>query len=624
MFARVAVARPLTGTLTYSVPSWLLDQLKMGHVVLVPLRGAAETGYVVSLFPEADLQKGKIKQISRLLDPLPAFDQHQLEFFEWIARYYLSPLGMVIQTALPSTIRAKVLQVLRATDEGVTAITDGEVSGSAAQVLREVISRPDLTVRGLVRRLDDELEAKVTRSAVDALLRRGLVGWNEREVGEMRGRVRTVTLKMPVHEALERLPRAGRRMRAIIDVLAGATGPLDQKALLQQQGSAARSALKRLEEADVVCFAERERRDELQEAPPVFAEVPRQLNKHQQVAFEALIADDAARPFLLFGVTGSGKTEVFLRVAQTTLARGRQVLVLVPEIGLTPQLVGRFRARLGSQVAVLHSGLTGAERLSEWRRIRAGDATVAIGARSALFAPFSDLGLIVVDEEHDDSYKQDEGVKYNARDLAVVLGKMRVCPVVLASATPALETWHNASNGRYALLRLPYRATPRSVPVVELIDLTAEERDSGESTIFASAVIGALGDTFSRGGKAIVLYNRRGYATTVQCTSCGGTYECPNCGITMTLHRRAWVVSCHYCGLKRRYSEACPTCETQTFEELGKGTERIEEELSRLFPEIPLARMDRDTTEVRGAHQTILHGFREGRTRLLVGTQIVA
>jgi len=287
--------------------------------------------------------------------------------------------------------------------------------------------------------------------------------------------------------------------------------------------------------------------------------------------------------------------------------------------------VGRFRARFGDGVAVLHSGLTGSERVAQWRRIRAGEAPIAVGARSALFAPFDDLGLVVVDEEHDDSYKQDEGVRYNARDLAVVLGRRHHCPVVLASATPSLESWYNAHTERYTLLRLPHRATPRPVPEIELVDLTGVPAPEGENRpVFAPEVVQTLRETFDAGGQAIVLYNRRGYATLVQCTSCGGTYECPNCGITMTLHLSARVISCHYCGLKRPYRRECPACGEASLEELGKGTERIEEELERLFPDIPRARMDADTTATRGAHHRILSAFREGETRLLVGTQIVA
>lgn len=621
-YAQVAVARPLAGPLTYSVPAWL-PELGVGHVVLVPLgRQGAETGYVVGLTDDPGVAPEKIKPITRLLDPLPAFDEEQLAFFRWVADYYLAPLGMVVHTALPSQIKARVLRVLVPTDAGIEALTKREAEGELAQVLREVVSRPRISRKGLVRRLQDELEPKATERHVEALVRRGWLEWSEREVGEARGRVRTAELLCTVDELPSRVKRLGSRMSAVARTLAGVAGPVDVADLVTEHGPSAREALKRLEEAGVVRSGEREQLDVFLDAPPLGPSEPPPLNEDQRRALEAITRPDARGPHLLFGVTGSGKTEVFLGAARSVLERGRQVLVLVPEIGLTPQLVGRFRARFGDDVAVLHSGLTGSQRLAQWRRIRAGRARVAIGARSALFAPFRDLGLVVVDEEHDDSYKQDEGVAYSARDLAVVLGARHGCPVVLASATPSLESWYNAQNGRYVLLRLPRRATPRPVPQVELVDLS--ELDIDPKPLLHPHVEAELRATFDRGGQAIVLYNRRGYATMVQCTSCGSTYECPNCGITLTLHRRASRLACHYCGLKLAYRDDCPACGAATLDEAGKGTERVEETLRELFPDVPQARMDADTTSVRGAHHRILEEFRAGRTRLLTGTQIVA
>ena len=594
-----------------------------GHVVLVPLGRGAETGYVLERVGDpGDVPVSKIRPISRLLDPIPAFDARQLAFFRWIAGYYLAPLGMVIQTALPSAVRAKVIRGVAATEAGVDALATRTAEGTAAQVLREIVARSGLTKRGMTRRLSEELDKSVVEHALKQLERSGWITWSERETRELRGRVRTVT--MLAREPLSLVPRAGLRMRAVIEQLAAAFGPLDVAVVLAEHGSSGRDALRRLEQAGVVAFGERERRDPL-DAPPLGAAEPPVLNSHQRTALTALTADNVTGTWLLFGVTGSGKTEVFLGAARHVVDAGKQVLVMVPEIGLTPQLVGRFRARFGDAVAVLHSGLSGGERLAQWRRIRAGEATIAVGARSALFAPFRSLGLIVVDEEHDDSYKQDEGVAYSSRDLAVVLGSRSDCPVILASATPSLESWKNALDSRYGLLRLPVRATPRPVPQVELVDLTEVEVPTGvERPLLAPQVESALHETFASGGQAIVLYNRRGFATMVQCTSCGGTYECPSCGITMTLHQRARSVRCHYCAFRRDYDGICPACKASSLEELGKGTERIEATMAGLFPGVAIARMDADTTSARGAHARLLDAFRRGETQLLVGTQIVA
>ena len=628
MYAQIAVARPFPEPLTYAVPDVLRGRLRRGHVVLVPLGKLAETGYVLEvtdgLPPGVNFDPKKIKPIQRLVDPKPAFDDTQLGFFQWIAGYYVSPLGMVIHTALPSRMRAKVVRGVEASQKGIQALTARAVADAQAQVLREIVSRPGLTRRGLVRRLGDELDKKEVERALDGLDRAELLEWSEREIGETRARVKTAQLTQPLSEILAATPRLGSTQRAVLGALDEAGGPLDVADLTKRFGSHASKAVSRLADLGHVAVDERERRDPLAEAVAMGSPTPPELNAHQVAALEAITtAEDGA--FLLFGVTGAGKTEVFLGAAREALERGRQVLVLVPEIGLTPQLVGRFKARFGESVAVLHSGLTANQRLGEWRRIRAGEAPVAVGARSALFAPFRDLGLIVVDEEHDDSYKQDDGVPYSARDLAVVLGRRARCPVVLATATPSLESWQNSETGRYTRIELPVRATPRPVPKVEIVDMREMTWPEGEPRpLFAPEVVHALQQTFDNGGKAIVLYNRRGYATMVQCTNCGGTWECPNCGISMTLHKKIGRMSCHYCGLSLRYDDACPVCHHEAQEELGKGTEQVEEALQKLFPRIPIARMDADTTSGRGAHHRILERFRTGDTKMLVGTQIVA
>jgi len=615
IYVDVVLPRPLSGPLTYAVPA-SLPPVQLGHVVLVPLGRQLETAYVLGDNPAPAFALDKIKPIQRLLDPVPAFDEEQLAFFRWAADYYLAPLGMVIHTALPSGIRAKTLRTVVPTDEGALALTRGDtIEGVDLQVLREIISRPGLTRRGVQRRLRDEIDADEVRKAIDRLVRRGAARWEEREVGETQAQIRTVALAPDAPAA----GSLGSRMAAVLEALRGADGPVDLEELLAEQGSAARGAIQRLEQRGLVVTGSRERRDVLLDAPAMGPREPPPLNDDQQRALEAIVAPDV-QTVLLFGVTGSGKTEVFLGAARQVLDRGDQVLVLVPEIGLTPQLVGRFRARFGDRIAVLHSGLTGAARLAQWRRIRAGEVDVAIGARSALFAPFRSLGLVVVDEEHDNSYKQDEGVSYNARDLAVVLGLRKGCPVVLASATPSLESWQNAQRGRYALVRLPRRATPRPVPRVQVVDLSPLDG----SPLLAPIVEEALDDTFASGAQAIILYNRRGYATLVSCGACGAAYECPNCRISMTLHKGERRMVCHYCGLKLAYTRSCPVCQAPELQESGKGTERIEETLQARFPSVAIGRMDADTTRERGAHHRILSEFRAGRTQLLVGTQIVA
>ena len=356
MYAQVAVARPIRGALTYAIPASLIGVVQLGHVVLVPLgRRGAETGYVLSIEEETSVDPKRVKAIRRILDPVPVFDARQLTFFRWVADYYLASLGMVIQTAVPSQIRARVLTVLDPTEAGIEALTAHELEGAEAQVLREVIARPSLTRRGLARKLSGELDGDEVKRATDRLLRAKLLVLGERELKETRGRVRTAELLVDRTKLLELAPRAGRRMRAIVETLAAAGGTRDVPAITAEQGGSSSSALQRLAELGVIRLAEREVRDDLVDAPALGAVEPPKLNAAQRAAVEAIGAPDARDAFLLFGVTGSGKTEVFLGAARQVLDRGRQVLVLVPEIGLTPQLVGRFKARFGDSVAVLHS-----------------------------------------------------------------------------------------------------------------------------------------------------------------------------------------------------------------------------------------------------------------------------
>ena len=590
--------------------------LQLGHVVQVPFGRQKLTGYVIRQTDKSDFKN--TKAVLRLLDPIPVFDSSQLPFFEWIARYYLAGLGEVISTALPSRMKARVRKVHIPTDEGIEALATGDLEpeDAATLVLREVIARPGRTRRGIERSLTDEAEPNEVGRALDHLTKHHWVAVEEREQGTRAGRITTVKLLIEP----DSIPMdGGIRMRGVLARLAESSGQLDMSTLIQLEGAGARDAVRRLENKGLVAVKDREDRGAAFSAELTDSGKPKTLNAQQQEALDAILSADKGT-FLLHGVTGSGKTEVYLQASDKIRQRDKQILVLVPEIALTPQLVGRFRARFGDEIAVLHSGLSPADRLREWRRIRAGEAHIAIGARSALFAPFTGLGLIVVDEEHDGSYKQDDGVRYNARDLAVVRGAMAQCPVVLGSATPSVETWQNAQEGRYRRLNLPERATSGTLPTVELLDMRG--RPPGQP--LTPELVKMLQDTVAAGEQAIVLYNRRGYAPVVECTGCGATYSCPSCGVgSMVLHQRQGRLRCHYCGFRRDYDRNCPSCGTQ-MSELGYGTERIEEALRDALPGTKIARMDADTTKGRGAHQRILSAFRDGESQVLVGTQLVA
>jgi primosomal protein N' (replication factor Y) len=596
VYVRVAVPLPMFGAFTYSSRT----PLPIGTEVVVPFGPRRINGWVVENLDTPDV-KG-IKPIESALDR-QAFDADQLAFYRWIADYYLAPLGEVIATATPSGVAIRTRHTYQPTPDGIEAIATGAPEGTPAAVLREVVARPGLTKSSLERRLHGEVldVAKSLRAAMDA----GWVVAVDVVVEGVQDNEDWITLVGDV----DKIPPNATKSRAVADALAAGPRPLselDSPAVL------------RMEKTGMVRREVRARRDPF--VPDVPPSPPPVLNAEQTIAVDAVAGKGT---WLLHGVTGAGKTEVYLALASRAVAAGKQVLVLVPEIALTPQLVARFAERFPGRVAALHSALTGADRLRAWRRIDAGEADVAVGARSAIFAPIPRLGLVVVDEENDDSYKQDEGVRYNARDLAIVRGRSAGCPVVLGSATPSLETWEHARTGRYTLLTIRNRATPRPVPTLQIIDMREEVKVDGAVPLLSAPVHEALTTALAAGGKGILLYNRRGYASFVECPGCGQAYDCPSCGIAMVYHQAVQRLDCHYCGFHRAFKPDCPKCGT-LLAVLGRGTERVEEIVAEAFPGVPIGRMDADTTTGRGSHARILDDFREGRTRLLVGTQIVA
>ncbi|MEC7986055.1 MAG: primosomal protein N' [Myxococcota bacterium] len=610
-FAEIAVALPVDGLYTYKIPSNL--SIEIGHTVMVPFGRQKVTGYVVGLLNETELTR--VKNISRLLDPVPAFDQSILPFFKWIAKYYLSGLGEVISTALPKDYKIKSIRIYVPTETGIDALANQDITVPAqATLLREMIARSGRTEKSFVKFFHEELEPNVVRKALGSLVRSGWARIEEKEHGGVKGHVKTVELAMPK----EKVSLRGARMQAAFNQLIDAGGMMDVADLQAIEGPTIVSALKRLEKKGIVRFGKREDRSKAQ-----VDTLPASGEKHPPNDQQARALEDIChkppQTHLLHGVTGAGKTEVYLQAAEHFKKQKKQTLILVPEIALTPLLIGRVKARFGSSVAALHSGLRQSERLREWRRIRAGEVDVAVGARSALFAPFQNLGLIVVDEEHDDSYKQGDGVRYHARDLAVVRGAFEKCPVVLGSATPSIESWNNANEEKYNLIRINKRATPKPVPEINLIDM----RGRPPIQIISPELQTALHECFESGGKAIVLFNRRGYAPTVECPGCGGNYKCPSCQISLVYHRKSHKLSCHYCHFHRNFQQNCPQCGTP-FDVMGFGTERVEEELTSIFPERNILRMDADTVATKGAHHRILDQFRSPDSHLLIGTQLVA
>jgi primosomal protein N' (replication factor Y) len=385
--------------------------------------------------------------------------------------------------------------------------------------------------------------------------------------------------------------------------------------------------LRKLAEAGVIALAARAMRRNPMANRAVLPTRPLPLMPEQAAALAQLkdLCEAAEpRPLLLLGVTNSGKTEVYLQGIAHVLAQGRGAIVLVPEIALTPQTVQRFAGRFGPQVAVLHSALSDGERYDEWHRIRSGEARVVVGPRSAVFAPVVRLGLIVVDEEHEPSYKQDESPRYNARDVAVMRGRLERCAVLLGSATPAMETWHNAQRGKYHLARMACRVDNRPRPAVRIVDMRIEMSRAGHVQVFSRSLLEAIGNRLSQGEQVILFLNRRGYATSLQCPRCGYVAKCEACDVAFTYHQADTCLRCHTCGDFRQVPPVCPGCQDPAFKYVGFGTQRVELILNRCFPQARVARMDADVTARRHSHDEILDTFRSGRADILLGTQMIA
>ncbi len=444
-----------------------------------------------------------------------------------------------------------------------------------------------------------------------------------------RRKVRYVGIEPDVDlgEILPRLEkRRAAKQAAVLRLLVRVPGEIRWERLRRETG-AGPEVLRRLEQKKWVRVSER-----IEDRDPFAGDVilptrPLEPSPEQRRAIQAVCAAmDAAEPrvFLLHGITGSGKTEVYLQAIAAGLERGRGAIVLVPEISLTPQTAERFRARFGDRVSVLHSGLSDGERFDEWTRIHSGRSRVVVGARSALFAPVQNLALIVVDEEHETTYKQDEAPRYNARDTAVMRGRMENAVVLLGSATPSLESWWNCRNGKYTLLQLPRRVDDRRLPAMELVDMRAEAALQGGARVFSRRLVDLVRGTLARREQAILFLNRRGYATQMICTKCGYVAECPDCSIAYTYHRRAQQLVCHFCGRVMTAPFICPQCRDPEIRYTGLGTEKVEAIARSLFPKANIVRMDSDTMTRRNAYKKTLFAFRAGRIDMLIGTQMIA
>jgi primosomal protein N' (replication factor Y) len=609
-FAEIAVPVAVYGTFTYSIPDHLADEVTLGSRVEVQIGAKITTGFVVGLPDAPPPDATKIKAVRRALDEdVPPLIPDVIQLCRWAAEYYIAPLGEVLRVALPANMGA------RSRREVVLLNGDVQVSDDDRKLTDELRKRPML-LSTLVGDLG------VPRSAIERLRAAGVVEVRE-HLQDAKGVrydrfvvLETAGTDLPAKQA------------AAVDLLQARNGETSVRALEIAGISAA--VLGALVKKGIVRIDRRPRRHTLDAFLSAYDGVPAPELRYSEQQSSAIATIRGAlgsfAPFLLEGVTGSGKTEVYVEVMREVVRRGEQALLLVPEISLTPVFAARLRDRFGDRIAILHSNLSASERYDQWWRTRRGDVDVAIGPRSALFTPFERLGIIVVDEEGDGAYKQEDVPRYNARDLAVVRAQMRNIPVVLGSATPSLESRENAARGKYTLVRMQQRVEERPLPEVEVIDLRKEraEKEDRGMVIFSAPMKEALRQTFAAGEQAIILINRRGYAPYLLCRECGHEFRCRDCSVTLTVHRKAGLLMCHYCGLRRPMPSRCSLCNGEVLQPIGFGTEKVAERFARDFPDIAMEVLDRDSTRKKGELVRILDRFRNQTTQALVGTQMLS
>ncbi|HZG54969.1 primosomal protein N' [Paenibacillus sp.] len=630
MIAKVIVDSPARETdrpFDYAVPDKLAPLVRPGVRVGVPFGPRVLQGFVLGVAASSEMAPSKLKPLKSVLDAAPVVTEELLELAGWLSRKYVCPQYTALAALLPSALKTKTEKIYAATPAAAAAADERGLPEGLRELVAYVSKRGRVPEKTLLAAFADR---------ADALAEAIRLGWIEesRHVKDRLG-AKTQLCAAPaapavrLREAADALRRRAPKQAELLERLAAVAdgeGEAPSLAELARDAGIGPSAVKALEAKGLVAVETREVGRDPYADRRFAASRPLPLTETQAAALEPIRRAIEARtyePFLLHGVTGSGKTEVYLQAMQACLEAGREAILLVPEISLTPQTVNAFKGRFGDQVAVMHSRLSAGERYDEWRKIAGRRVKIAIGARSAIFAPFSDIGLIIMDEEHESSYKQEESPKYHARDVALERGARHGAAVVLGSATPSLETYLDAHRGVYTLLEMPERVEGRPLPSVAVVDMRQELRD-GNRSMFSARLREALAERLERGEQSVLLLNRRGYSTFVMCRSCGYAAQCPHCDITLTYHRAGKHSRCHYCGYTERETTNCPSCESEHIRHFGAGTQRVEEELAKLFPGIRTIRMDVDTTSHKGAHEQLLAEFRERKADVLLGTQMVA
>ncbi|TGB04893.1 primosomal protein N' [Halobacillus salinus] len=612
-FARVIVDVPSKNTnrpFDYKIPEKFESVVQPGVRVIVPFGPRKIMGYVVALTNESDFDK--VKNLSEVLDVTPALTEELLHLGKWLSKQTLSYYVSCLQVMLPQVMKAKYRKELwklteSPLDSELDRVFDGravldyeefDASGVSYHTLRKHIDDGEVDVHYEVKSRETKRTTRMVQPALDEM---ELLGF------------------------LEDLSKQAKKQKAIVEYFTEHREPISKKQLLQTLSTTSASLKPLIKDGVLKEFDQEVFRDPYQDRE-FERTTPFELTEEQAEAIGPILKTidrEQHDTFLLHGVTGSGKTEVYLQSIQKVMDKGEEAIMLVPEIALTPQMVERFKGRFGSKVAVLHSALSAGEKYDEWRKIQRKEVQVVVGARSAIFAPFSNIGLIIIDEEHETSYKQEDRTRYHARDVAIERAKRHHCPVVLGSATPALESYARAAKGNYQLLTLSKRMNDATMPDVEIVDMR-EELHEGNRSMFSRMLKEKIEDRLTKGEQAVLFLNRRGYSTFVMCRDCGHVSECPHCDIALTFHKRQNRLKCHYCSHEEPMPTECPECESKTIRYFGTGTQKVEEALEQLIPEARVLRMDVDTTRRKGSHERLLTKFGNKEADILLGTQMIA
>lgn len=606
-------AYPVDRPFDYSIPLKFADIIEVGCRVKVPFGPRNVLGFVVAIKEETDFDRSKIKAVAEVMDIEPVLTQELMQLAPWLKNETICYEIDALQVMLPSALRAKYekiaylivpleeipgrLQAFFTSTNLVTNVKNFEKADEFS-LLKEAIQAGYVKIENSVKQQGNVKFERAIKISSDAQL-----------LAEIEAQIlaRSKKQKLLAQWMLQHV---------------GETIPVQA---VYEEIDVTSAVIKQVVERGAAQFVQQEvYRD------PFTKDVAHtnnlQLTDEQHYALVKILeamAQNKPETFLLHGITGSGKTEIYLQAIERTLADGKDAIVLVPEISLTPQMTERFRSRFGEKVAVMHSGLSVGEKYDEWRKMQQGKVHVVVGARSAIFAPFQNIGLIILDEEHESTYKQDDSPRYHARDVAIWRAKYNNCPVILGSATPSLDSFARAKKGVYTLLQLKERAKKQALPKVQVVDMRAELQSGNRST-FSVALTEAIRDRIERKEQIVLFLNRRGYSSFVLCRDCGTVVQCPNCDISLTYHRSTEKLKCHYCGHDEHVPHECPQCQSDHIRFFGTGTQKIEEEIYTLFPEARVLRMDVDTTKQKGSHEQLLDAFATGEYNILLGTQMIA